>query len=67
MVTTQAAVPVQAPLQPPNFDPGSGVAVRVTPVPTGKLFEQLEPQSIPAGAEVTLPEPEPVRLTLSVC
>ena len=30
MLTVQAAVPLQAPLQPANTDPGSAVAVRLT-------------------------------------
>jgi hypothetical protein len=33
MVTEQAAVPVQAPLQPVNVEPEAGVAVRSTTVP----------------------------------
>jgi hypothetical protein len=33
MLTTQEALPVQAPLQPTNPEPGAGVAVSVTIVP----------------------------------
>jgi hypothetical protein len=33
MVTEQAAMPVQAPLQPANVEPEAGVAVRLTTVP----------------------------------
>ncbi len=33
MVTLQAPVPVQAPLQPPNTEPDAGDAARLTNVP----------------------------------
>lgn len=63
----QAPVPEQAPLQPVNSEPVSGLAESATLLPTGKAAEQLLPQSIPAGSDVTLPAPEPVRLTLRFC
>ena len=58
-VAEQAPVPVQAPDQPANVEVASGVAVRVTTVPESKEAEQVEPQSMPAGAEVTAPPPVP--------
>src|SRR5712671_5104780 len=43
------------------------VAVSVTDVPVSYIAMQLLPQLIPAGAELTLPLPEPVRLTVRLC
>src|SRR6185369_2933089 len=68
IVTWQAPVPVQpAPFQPAKSESEDGVAVRVTEVPSANSAEQVEPQSIPAGALVTAPVPLPVRATVSVC
>ena len=56
------AVPVPEvppPLQPANTEPAAGVAVRVTLVPEENDFEQVEPQLMPDGALVTVPEPVP--------
>ena len=55
MVTEQAPVPVQAPLQPANVEPAPAVAVNATDEEEGKLDEQVAPQLIPDGALVTLP------------
>jgi hypothetical protein len=44
----------------------SGLAVRVTWVPWSNRAEQVVPQSIPVGEEVTVPEPAPERVTESV-
>jgi hypothetical protein len=67
IVTTHVPVPEQpAPDQPPNVDPEAGAAVRVTDVPVLKDAEQVEPQLMPAGALVTVPEPVPARVTVSV-
>ena len=44
----------------------AGVAVSVTCVPAGKSYEQVEGQLIPAGLDVTLPEPVPFVVTVSV-
>lgn len=64
-VTEQAAVPAQPPPdQPANVEPEAGVAVRVTVVPPGYCFEHVPGQEIPEP--VTVPEPEPVVLALSV-
>ncbi len=54
IVTAQLPDPVQAPLQPPKFQP-LGVAVSVTGVPIAKLALQVEPQLIPDGELVTRP------------
>ena len=57
-------VPVQAPDHPANVDQGAGVAVSVTESPA-KLYvaSHVEPQSIPAGSLVTVPEPVPAFVT----
>ena len=56
---------MQAPLQPVNVEPASGVAVNVTIVPDVNEAEQVAPQSIPAGELVTDPAPVPVFVTVS--
>ncbi len=67
IVTTQVPVPEQpAPLQPVKLEPVAGVAVNVTRLLNVKLKEQVTPQSIPAGELVTVPEPFPVFVTVSV-
>src|SRR5947207_3098085 len=43
--------------QPANCQPGSGTGVRTICVPSARIAEQVVPQSIPAGAERTVPEP----------
>jgi hypothetical protein len=63
IVTTQAPVPEQAPLQPANEEPAAGEALRVTDVPGVKDCEQVAPQLMPAGALVTVPEPLPLLVT----
>ena len=60
----QAAVPVQAPLQPLNTMPASGVAVRLTAVPISSVAVQALPQSMPLP--ITLPVPLPDLAALSV-
>src|SRR4051794_10521742 len=65
--TTQSPVPEQpAPNQPAKSELASGVAVSVTTVPNAKACEQVAPQSIPAGLELTEPVPEPSVDTSSV-
>jgi hypothetical protein len=59
MVRVQEEVPEQAPLQPVNDDPDAAEAVRVTEAPEAKAAEQVVPQLIPAGDEVTVPAPVP--------
>src|SRR5438552_7133244 len=66
MATTHGAVPAQPPpLQPVNAEPGAGLAVRVTVASLANLAEQVDPQSIPAGALVTVPAPAPAVETVS--
>src|SRR6058998_3439071 len=66
IVTEQVPVPEQAPLQPANVDPPAGLAVSVTGVPELYEAEQVAPQLIPAGFEVTVPLPDPDLPTDSV-
>jgi hypothetical protein len=66
MVTLQAPVPVQAPLQPANVEPESGVAVKFTTEPLSKLAEHVVPQEIPDGELATVPVPVPLFVTVSV-
>lgn len=63
--SVHALVPLQAPLQPPKLEFADGVAVKVTCVPDEKLAVQVEPQLIPAGVLVTVPEPFPLGCTVS--
>jgi hypothetical protein len=64
IVTLQLPLPVQpAPLQPLKVKPLFGVAVSVTLLPCAKLLLQVVPQLMPAGDELTLPEP--LRITFS--
>src|SRR5206468_6746829 len=65
-VTVQGPVPEQAPLQPPNEEPGAGAAFKATEVPASNWVEQVAPQSIPAGVEVTVPLPAPPLVTVTV-
>ena len=57
--------PLQAPLQPAKVEPPLALAVKVTEVPELYVAEQAAPQWMPAGAELTVPLPEPVWLTES--
>jgi hypothetical protein len=49
-----------------NLDETDGLAVSVIVVPSGKLYEHVEPQSIPAGLEMTVPDPAPAFVTVNV-
>src|SRR5438270_7203177 len=53
----QPAAPLHAPLQPAKVKPDAGVATSAICVPVGKVAWQVAPQSIPAGADLTVPEP----------
>ena len=62
----QVPVPLHPPPdQPVKVEPADAAAVSVTLVPVENACEQLVPQSMPAGAEVTLPPPVPLLDTLS--
>jgi hypothetical protein len=67
IVTSQMPTPEHpAPDHPANVDPVAAVAVSVTSVPAAKSYEQVAPQSIPAGELVTVPDPLPADVTDSV-
>ena len=65
MVTLQAPIPVQLPLQPVKVEPVPGVAVNVTGVPLVNEAAHVAPQAMPAGALVTVPVPVPDLVTVS--
>jgi hypothetical protein len=65
-VTVQAPVPEQAPVQPLKVEPLAGMALRLTLVPLAKLSRQSLPHAMPAGVDVTVPEPRPCFRTRSV-
>jgi len=65
MVTEQVVPePEQAPLQPVKLLPEAGASVSVTTVPDEKAELHVVPQLIPAGEDVTVPEPEPALETV---
>jgi hypothetical protein len=65
-VRVQVPVPEQGPLQPANVDPVAAAAVRVRELPTETLVEHWDPQEMPDGELVTVPEPVPFLVTVSV-
>jgi hypothetical protein len=67
IVTVQEVlVPIQSPDQLENIEPVSGVAVNVTDMLLAYEAEQVAPQSISVGVEVTMPVPDPALVTVSV-
>ena len=56
ILTTQVPMPEHAPLQPAKKDPVVGTAVSITWVLFIYDSEQSEPQLIPVGLLVTVPE-----------
>ena len=66
MVTLQAPVPLQAPPQPANVEPESGVAVKFTTAPLSKFAEHVGPQAIPGGELATVPVPVPLFVSVRV-
>ena len=66
MSTVHAFAPEQSLPQPINREPLAGTAVNMTDVPLVYTSEQSLPQLIPAGADVTVPEPLPDLVTVSV-
>jgi hypothetical protein len=67
ITTVHVPVPEHPPPdQPLNIEPDAGDAVNVTAVPLANSAEQVEPQLIPEGLEVTVPLPVPAGTTISV-
>jgi hypothetical protein len=66
MVMLRAPVPLQAPPQPANVEPESGVTAKLTTVPLEKFAEHVVPQEIPEGVLVTAPVPVPLLDTARV-
>lgn len=67
IVTVQVLLPEQPlPLQPEKIEPVAALAVSVTELPRPKAAEQVAPQLMPAGLEVTVPVPFPAFVTVSV-
>jgi hypothetical protein len=65
-LTEHVPVPEHPPFdQPTNTEPGAATAVRVTAVPPAKFATQVAPQAMPAGDDVTVPEPVPVGVTVT--
>src|SRR5262245_10528705 len=65
IVTLQAPLPAQLPLQPVKVEPAAGTAVRVTAVLLVNEAEHVVPHEIPSGALVTVPLPMPAFVTVS--
>jgi hypothetical protein len=65
-VSVQLAVPLHPPPdQPANTEPDAGAAESVTLDPVLNEAAHVEPQLMPAGDEVTVPVPVPLRDTVS--
>ena len=65
-VTVQVPVPEHPPPDHPvNDEPVSGVAVRVRVEPWFAVTVQVVPQLMPAGLELTVPRPLPVRVMVT--
>jgi hypothetical protein len=58
-----AALPVQPPPDQLKVEPVAGVAVSTTLSSAANKAEQVVPQLMPAGAEVTVPVPLPALVT----
>jgi hypothetical protein len=66
IVTVQVgALPLHSPPQPAKVIPLPAAAVKVTLDSAAKLAEQVLPQAIPAGADVTVPVPVPFLATVN--
>ena len=62
----QPPLPEQAPDHPEKTEPLAGVAVSVTLDPVAYAWEHVEPQLMPAGLELTVPDPLPEVATVKV-
>src|SRR5262245_41185767 len=65
-VTVQGPLPEQAPPQLTNDEPAAAAAFKATEVPASNWFEQVAPQLMPAGVEVTVPLPVPCLVTVMI-
>src|SRR3989338_4511091 len=63
-MVTEPSEQSASPLHPEKVEPALGEAVRVTLVPELYGSEQSAPQLMPAGSEVTVPEPVPDLVTV---
>jgi hypothetical protein len=63
-VTVQGPLPEHAPPQLTNDEPAAAAAFKATEVPGSNWFEQIAPQLMPAGVEVTVPLPVPCLVTV---
>ncbi len=63
-VSGHVPVPVHAPLQPANVDPGSGVGMSVICLPYARFMLQVVLHTNPDGDDVTTPVPVPVLVTV---
>jgi hypothetical protein len=60
IVKVQVPVPKHWPIHPVNPDAADAIGVSVTTVPVGKSAEQVLPQLMPGGEDVTVPVPAPL-------
>jgi hypothetical protein len=66
MTVQLASDPVHPPVQPPNIAPGSGLAIKVTAVPTGTVAVHVSAHASGSPTADTLPVAAPLRLTVIV-
>src|SRR5690242_17789122 len=67
MATLQAEAPEQAPLHPESCQPSAGRTSSATTVPSANWAEQVDPQSMPAGVETTVPDPWTATRSVRIC
>jgi hypothetical protein len=61
-VSVQVVVPLLHPMEKlPSVDPWAGAAVKVSGLPTSNIALHVLPQFMPAGEEVTVPLPSPLK------
>jgi len=66
IVTVPSAQSPLPPVNPVNVEPGAATAVSTSTAPCGTVSVQSLPQSMPGGELVTVPEPVPALVTVSV-